>query len=245
MERVANRIHAALAPPFTLDEVTVRVDASVGIASYPTDGREVSHLLRRADIAMYHAKEGRTGHCFYSTAADMTGGEERLRTLEELREAVFSGGLVVFYQPKVDSRTLSVGGVEALVRWNHPTRGLLFPDAFLPLAEQSGLMRDLTTVVLEQSLDQVKSWREAGRNLTVAVNLSASSLVDIELPRRVSEILFRRGLPATSLELEITEDFLMGDRERAREILTELRPLGIRVAGRRLRDRLLVARLPA
>jgi diguanylate cyclase len=229
-ELVAERIHAALAPPFIVDAVTVRVDASVGIALFPDHGLEVSNLLRRADIAMYHAKEGRTGHAFYTTAGDSTGGEERLRTLEELREAVFGGGLVVFYQPKVDSRTLTVSGVEALVRWNHPTRGLLFPDSFLPLAEQSGLMRDLTTTVLEQSLDQVKRWREMGRDLAVAVNLSASSLVDVELPRRVCELLFRRGLPASSLELEITEDFLMGDRERAREILTELRALGIRVA---------------
>jgi diguanylate cyclase (GGDEF)-like protein len=229
-ELVAERIHAALAPPVNVDAVTVRVDASIGIALYPTHGTEVAHLLRRADIAMYHAKEGRVGHAFYSLAGDSTGGEDRLRTLEELREAVLTGGLTVHYQPKVDSRTRRVGGVEALVRWNHPTRGLLFPDSFLPLAEQSGLMRDLTVAVLAQSLDQVKRWREAGRDLSVAVNLSASSLVDVELPRRVSDILFSRGLPASSLELEITEDFLMGDRERARDILTQLRSLGIRVS---------------
>jgi diguanylate cyclase len=229
-ELVAERIHASLVPPFVVDGVTVRVDASVGIALYPTHGLEVSNLLRRADIAMYHAKEGRTGHAFYSAAGDSTGGEERLRTLEELRDAIFNGGLVVYYQPKVDSRTLTVSGVEALVRWNHPTRGVLYPDSFLSLAEQSGLMRDLTTTVLEQSLDQVKHWRAAGRHLAVAVNLSASSLVDVELPRRVCELLFQRGLTAGSLELEITEDFLMGDRERARNILTELRELGIRVA---------------
>ncbi len=229
-ELVAERVHAALAPPFSVDAVTVRIDASVGISLFPVHGREVSNLLRRADIAMYHAKEGRTGHAFYSIAGDSTGGEERLRTLEELREAILTDGLVVFYQPKVDSRTLAVSGVEALVRWVHPTRGLLFPDAFLPLAEQSGLMRDLTTAVLEQSLAQVKRWRDEGRVLAVAVNLSASSLVDLELPLRISEVLFRHGLPASALELEITEDFLMGDRERARGILTELRALGIRVA---------------
>ena len=229
-ELVAERVHAALAPPFSVDAVTVRIDASVGISLFPVHGREVSNLLRRADIAMYHAKEGRTGHAFYSIAGDSTGGEERLRTLEELREAILTEGLVVFYQPKVDSRTLTVSGVEALVRWVHPTRGLLFPDAFLPLAEQSGLMRDLTTAVLEQSLAQVRRWRDEGRVLAVAVNLSASSLVDLELPLRISEVLLRHGLPASSLELEITEDFLMGDRERARGILTELRALGIRVA---------------
>ena len=229
-ELVAQRIHAALAPPVNVDAVTVRVDASIGIALYPNHGTAVAHLLRRADIAMYHAKAGRVGHAFYSHAGDSTGGEDRLRTLEELREAVLGGGLVVHYQPKVDSRTRRVGGVEALVRWNHPTRGLLFPDSFLPLAEQTGLMRDLTVAVLAQSLDQVKLWRDAGRDLSVAVNLSASSLVDVELPRRVSDILYSRGLPATSLELEITEDFLMGDRERARDILTQLRALGIRVS---------------
>jgi diguanylate cyclase (GGDEF)-like protein len=229
-EAIAERVHAVLAPPFTVDGVTVRVDASVGIALFPAHGREVANLLRRADIAMYHAKSARSGHCSYSPEADSTGGEERLRTLEELREAVLSGGLAVFYQPKVDSRTLRVGGVEALVRWPHPTRGLLLPESFLPLAEHAGLMRDLTTAVLVQSLAQVRLWRDNGRILSVAVNLSASSLVDVELPQRVSAILSSQGLPADALELEITEDFLMGDRARARQILTELRSLGIRVS---------------
>jgi diguanylate cyclase (GGDEF)-like protein len=223
-------IREALKPPFRVDAVTVRVDASIGIAQYPADGREVTQLLRRADIAMYNAKVGRCGHVSYSAESDLSGGEDRLRTLEELREAIFEVGLEVFYQPKVDSRTFEVRGVEALVRWRHPTRGLLFPDAFLPLAEQSGLMRDLTTAVLAQSLGQVQRWREAGRTLSVAVNLSASSLVDSELPGRVAEMLADHSLPASALELEITEDFLMGDRARARSILTELRELGIKVS---------------
>ncbi len=179
---------------------------------------------------MYQAKERRTGHWVYRADGDSSEGQDRLRTLEELREAVYSRGLTVYYQPKVDSRTSVVRGVEALVRWNHPTRGLLYPAAFLPLAEDSGLMRELTTCVLEQSMDQVVQWRREGRSLSVAVNLSASSLVDLELPDRICSILFSRNLPSEILELEITEDFLMGDRERAREILTQLRGLGIRVA---------------
>jgi diguanylate cyclase (GGDEF)-like protein len=223
-------IREALKPPFKVDAVTVRVDASVGIAHYPAHGREVTQLLRRADIAMYNAKLGRSGHASYSAESDLSGGEDRLRTLEELREAIFNNGLEVFYQPKVDSQTFQVSGVEALVRWRHPTRGLLYPDAFLPLAEQSGLMRDLTTTVLAQSLAQVRLWRDAGRLLSVAVNLSASSLVDSELPGRVAEMLGNYGLPASSLLLEITEDFLMGDRARARAILTELRAFGIKVS---------------
>ena len=228
-EALAGRVRETLAPPFTVDGVTVRVEASVGIALIPDHGREVSTLLRQADVAMYQAKDSRVGFSMYNMAGDIVG-QERLRTLEELREAISHGELVVHYQPKVDSQTSLVSGVEALVRWQHPTRGLLFPDAFLQLAEDFGLMRDLTTEVLEQSLDQVRAWRAEGRMLSVAVNLSASSLVDLELPDRVRLLLLNRSLPASALELEITEDFLMGDRARAREILTQLRGLGIRVA---------------
>ncbi len=228
-EAVAVRVRDTLAPPFIVDGVTVRIEASIGIALMPLHGREVSTLLRQADVAMYQAKDSHVGYAVYNHAADASG-QERLRTIEELRDAIAGGQLIVHYQPKVDSRTSLVSGVEALVRWQHPTRGLLYPDAFLKLAEDTGLMRDLTTEVLEQSLDQVRSWRDSGRLLSVAVNLSASSLVDLELPDRVRLLLVNRGLPAAALELEITEDFLMGDRERAREILTQLRGLGIRVA---------------
>ena len=241
-ESVAARVQETLAPPFTVDGVTVRIEASIGIALMPDHGREVSTLLRQADIAMYQAKDTRAGYAVYSLAADETG-QERLRTLEELRDAIYGGQLIVHYQPKVDSRTCVVRGVEALVRWKHPIRGLLYPISFLPLAEDSGLMRDLTTVVLEQSLDQVRHWRATGRMLSVAVNLSASSLVDLELPERVRMLLLDRELPASALELEITEDFLMGDRERAREILTQLRGLGHPRRRRRLRYGLL-ARWP-
>jgi diguanylate cyclase (GGDEF)-like protein len=229
-EAFAERVRTTLMPPFTVDGITVRVAASVGVAMFPQHGLEVSTLLRRADIAMYHAKDLRTGFRVYSTADDSLGGEDRLRTLEELRQTIYARKLAMHYQPKVDSQTSRVFGVEALVRWQHPTRGLLAPDAFLPLAEDAGLMRDLTMAVLEQSLDQVSKWRAQGRMLSVAVNLSASSLVDLELPGRVRQLLVNRGLPASALELEITEDFLMGDRERAREILTQLRTFGIRVA---------------
>jgi diguanylate cyclase len=229
-EMFAEIVREVLLAPFAIDGITVRVAASVGISLFPRHGLEVSTLLRRADIAMYHAKDQRTGYRVYSESDDSLGGQDRLRTLEELRQVIQARKLAMHYQPKVDSQTSVVSGVEALVRWDHPTRGLLQPEAFLPLAEDSGLMRDLTMAVLEQSLDQVTTWRLAGRILSVAVNLSASSLVDLELPERVNQLLLDRELPASALELEITEDFLMGDRERAREILTQLRTLGIRVA---------------
>jgi diguanylate cyclase (GGDEF)-like protein len=228
--RFAERVRAALLAPFTVDGVTVRVAASIGVALFPAHGDDVTTLLRRADIAMYHAKETQTGYRIYSEDDDTLGGQDRLRTLEELRQTVYARQLVIHYQPKVDSQTAKVTGVEALVRWQHPQRGLLPPSVFLPLAEDAGLMRELTAAVLEQSLDQVCQWRTAGRTLSVAVNLSASSLVDLELPARVRNMLKTRQLPASALELEITEEFLMGDRERARVILTELRGLGVRVA---------------
>ncbi|MFZ0322957.1 MAG: EAL domain-containing protein [Actinomycetes bacterium] len=227
---VAERVRDALAEPFSVDGVTVRVDASVGISLFPVHGSEVSTLLRHADIAMYQSKARRSGYHVYEAESDPSKGQDRLRTLEELRHAIMTRTLEVHYQPKIDTQTSHVGGVEALVRWNHPTRGLLFPDAFLQLAEDSGLMRELTMAVLEQSLDQVRAWRDSGCDLTVAVNLSPSSLVDLELPDMVWRTLVERELPAAVLELEITEDFLMGDRERARDILERLRDLGIRVA---------------
>jgi diguanylate cyclase (GGDEF)-like protein len=229
-ERLAGAIRECLEPPFSVDGVTVRVNTSIGISLFPEQGDEVSTLLRRADIAMYQAKATRSGFYVYAPSSDSLHGQHRLRNLEELRTAIFNRTLVVHYQPKVHTRTLEVTGVEALVRWQHSTRGLLLPDAFLPLVEDAGLMRDLTDAVLEQSLDQVKRWRTAGRVLSVAVNLSASSLVDAELPLRVWSALRDRDLPSDALELEITEDFLMGDRERARAILGDLRRLGIRVA---------------
>ncbi|MFL6288728.1 MAG: putative bifunctional diguanylate cyclase/phosphodiesterase, partial [Actinomycetes bacterium] len=215
---------------FGVDGVMVKVDASVGISLFPRHGNEVATLLRHSDIAMYKAKSTRSGVHVFEIEFDGEHGQERLRMLEELRDAIRTRTLEVHYQPKIDTQTNAVNGVEALVRWNHPRHGLLFPDAFLQLAEDSGLMRDLTVAVLEQSLDQVLEWRANGRKLSVAVNLSASSLVDLELPEMVWKSLFDRKLPAEVLELEITEDFLMGDRERARDILSQLRRLGVRVA---------------
>jgi diguanylate cyclase (GGDEF)-like protein len=226
---LAHRVRGAISPPFIVDGVTVRVEASLGIAMTDGSADELASLLRQADVAMYYAKSHRVGQSVYTVKNDVLGGQDRLRTLEELRRVIDTRSLTVHYQPKVDSQTLLVTGVEALVRWQHSTRGLLAPDQFLPLVEDAGLMRDLTTAVLEQSLDQVVRWQDAGRSLSVAVNLSASSLVDVDLPARVELLLAERGLSSRVLELEITEDFLMADRERAREILSQLRAQGIRV----------------
>jgi diguanylate cyclase (GGDEF)-like protein len=226
---VATKLGAALTNSFTLEGIAMRVDVSIGIALAPEHGSELTVLLRRADIAMYKAKSDRIGHRVYA-GVDDTAGEDRLRTLAELRTALTHNQLMLHYQPKVDLATNEVHGVEALVRWDHPNRGLLYPDAFLPLVEDAGLMRAMTQNVLEQALDQAAAWLENGLPLTVAVNLSASSLVDTDLPEQVGALLAARRLPAGALQLEITEEFLMTDRDRARTILRRLRELGVQIS---------------
>jgi diguanylate cyclase (GGDEF)-like protein len=226
---IAVKLCAALAEPFALDDMAVHSAVSIGIALFPNDGPDLSTLLRKADVAMYKAKTSGHGYHVHGGADDLDFST-RLRTVEELRSALTSGQLVVHYQPKIDLRTGDVHDVEALVRWDHPTRGLLYPDAFLDLVEGAGLMRAMTQVVLEIALDQSVVWQSQGRHLTVAVNLSASSLVDTDLPEQVAAMLSDRDLPPGALQLEITEDFLMADRDRAKSILARLRSHGVQIS---------------
>jgi len=226
---VAVKLRAALAESFALEDITLHSSVSIGIALFPDDGPDLSSLLRKADIALYKAKASDDGHHAYS-GTDDADGATRLQTVEELRTALADDQLVVHYQPKIDLDTGDVHGVEALVRWDHPTRGLLYPDAFLNLVEEFGLMPALTRVVLALALDQVAAWRAQGQRLTVAVNLSASSLVDAHLPGQVASMLAARGVPPSALRLEITEEFLMADRDRALAILTRLRQRGVQIS---------------
>ena len=225
----AARLCAAVAEPFFLDGFSLHSGASIGIALSPDDGVDLGTLLRKADIAMYKAKTLAEGHHLYRNAYD---AEEAVRSSEvdDLRAALTHDQLLLHYQPKVDLDTNEVHSVEALVRWEHPIRGLLYPADFLTLVEDSGLMPSLTRAVLALALDQVASWHRQGRQLTVAVNVSASSLVDSDLPVQVASMLSSRGVPAQSLQLEITEEFLLTDRSRARSILTQLRASGVQIS---------------
>jgi diguanylate cyclase (GGDEF)-like protein/PAS domain S-box-containing protein len=226
---VAVKLQAALAERFVLNGMALHSAVSVGIALFPAAGHDLSALLRKADIAMYKAKTASDGIHVYGSFDD-NDGAARLRTVDELRTAMTSDQLVLHYQPKINLDTGDVHGVEALVRWDHPTRGLLYPDAFLALVEASGLMRALTRLVLEMALDQAAVWQARGQELTVAVNLSASSLVDADLPEQIAAMLAARGVPPRALQLEITEEFLMADRDRARNILTLLRESGVQIS---------------
>ncbi len=226
---VTTALRAALAEPFTSEGVELRTSASVGIALFPDDGLDLSTLLRKADVAMYRAKATSHGHHLYR-GIDDDSETTRLQSRAELRTALTGDQFVLHYQPKVDLSTGQVNSVEALVRWNHPSRGMLYPVAFLALIEDCGLMPTLTRVVLAKALDQAVVWDSRGEQLTVAVNLSASSLVDSDLPRQVASMLVGRGLSPHRLQLEITEEFFMKDRERARGILTRLRNNGVEIS---------------
>ncbi|MEO6144797.1 MAG: EAL domain-containing protein [Dermatophilaceae bacterium] len=233
---VAEDLRARLAEPFTppagpssLGSLTLHSTVSIGIALFPDDGVDLSALLRKADIALYKAKTSGAGHHVYNDI-DHDNGAARLRTVDELQSAITSGQFVLHYQPKVDLATGGVHAVEALARWEHPTRGLLYPDAFIDLVEVSGLMRAMTRLVLEIAIGQAATWQGQGQHLTISVNLSASSLVDEGLPEEVFAMLATRGVPPAALQLEITEEFLMADRERARKILTRLRGGGVQIS---------------
>ena len=222
-------LRAGLAEPLTLAGVRLDVQASTGIALYPEHGTTVDDLIARADVAMYAAKEERGGWAMYDPETDQHS-PDRLALLAELRDGLGRGELVLQYQPKCRARTGEVLGVEALVRWQHPRRGLLLPDDFLPIAENTGLISDLTLEVLDLALRQQRRWLDDGRELTVAVNLSVRHLTDLTLPGSVEAALRRHGVPAAMLTLEVTETSIMNDPSRAVTVLRLLRDIGVRVA---------------
>jgi EAL domain-containing protein (putative c-di-GMP-specific phosphodiesterase class I) len=180
-------------------------------------------------VALYLSKEAHAP-CLYTEEQDHYS-PERLALASDLRRAVTTDNeLVVYFQPQADLRTGHIVRAEALVRWQHPTRGLLTPDIFLPLAEHTGLMRPLTRTVLEASVRQCRAWRDAGMDVAVAVNVSGRDLLDVTLPDEVADTLQRLGVPADRLELEITENTILTDPQRARSVLARLSDLGVSLA---------------
>jgi diguanylate cyclase (GGDEF)-like protein len=226
---IARAIRAKLAAPMSLDEMTLHVDASVGIATYPEHAESAVELLQRADIAMYEAKAKRSGQQVYAPERD-GHTRARLALIGELRAGIERGEIRLHFQPKASLATGAIDGVEALVRWQHPTRGLLEPAVFLPLAEQTGLMRLLTLRVLDLALEQCHAWHSADIELAVGVNLSAENLLDLELEADVRRLLARWSVDPRWLQLEITEDVLMADPRRARDVIERLRAAGVTIA---------------
>jgi diguanylate cyclase (GGDEF)-like protein len=225
----SERIREVLDERFIVEGIAFQIAASIGVALYPEHGADADTLLQRADVAMYQAKAGGSGTEFYDRDRDRST-RERLQMIGELRQAVSAGELVLHYQPKLDLRRRRITGVEALVRWPHPTRGLVPPGEFIPLAEQAGLMEPLTSFVLEGALRQAAEWLGRGIDLTVAVNVSATNLLDSRWTETVLSALAARHLAPERLVIEITEDIIMGDPERSLSVIEDLSRAGVRVA---------------
>jgi diguanylate cyclase len=221
----AERLTDSLRDPFTVKDISLDVEASIGIA-LAAAGSDVETTLRHADVAMYEAKSQHLSYASYALTRD-DNTVSRLALLGDLRRAISNGELRLDYQPKISTATGEVHSVEALVRWHHPTRGLLMPDEFIPIAESTAVIHPLTEEILRQALSQVRTWLDRGWSIAVAVNISARSLHDVNFAMKVHNRLETIGVPASQLTLELTEGAIMVDPERALAALNELNAMGI------------------
>jgi diguanylate cyclase (GGDEF)-like protein len=226
---IAERALEALRGPADLQGQIVMIGGSIGVVISPDHSTDAGELFRFADIAMYEAKRRSAGVLLYQPAS-ATLTPARVIAASELAAAIEAGQLVLHYQPKLHLQTGRVIGMEALVRWQHPERGLLFPDAFIPLAEQSDLILSLTDKVLNLALAEQRGWAERGWGLTVAVNVGVRSLLVHDLAERITEALARHGSEPSDLVLEITESAFIADISRAIDLLGKLRDLGVRIS---------------
>ncbi|MEO6821559.1 MAG: bifunctional diguanylate cyclase/phosphodiesterase, partial [Candidatus Nanopelagicales bacterium] len=227
---LAERVLSVFSDPYEIDGLVLHVESSLGLALLPDHAADVSALMKRADIAMYAAKAARRGMSIYSADGD-GNSPAKLVLLGDLRKALdVDDQLSVHYQPKLDLNTGEVAGLEALLRWNHPTRGLIPPSDFVPLAEQTGLIHTLTQRVLELVLSQLREWSVGGWDIQVAVNLSALNLAEPDLDVRIGRMLAEYGVPARLLEFEITESAIVQDPERAAAVLQRIADMGSTIA---------------
>lgn len=222
-------VREALEAPIELSGIAVRVEVTLGIALFPRHGASVGVLWQHAGVALRTAKERSQPERFYDPRDDHYD-PDRLALVGELSSAIGAGQLVLHYQPKVDLQTGRAVGVEALVRWKHPRRGLLFPDTFIPLAERTGLINQLTTWVVLEALRQGQRFADAGFPLGLSVNLSARNLHDPSFARAMLALVAEAGFPLDRLTLEITETAIMADPARAKAVLTELREAGVELS---------------
>ncbi|HEV8672356.1 MAG TPA: EAL domain-containing protein [Candidatus Limnocylindria bacterium] len=226
--RLSRAAHDAFAQPLRVDDQALQTRVSVGLVTYPRDGDEADTLMRRAEVAVQIAKSGE-GWAAYSPAHDEYA-PERLALMSELRRAIERDELVLHYQPIIDLSTRKIRALEALVRWQHPRRGMVPPIEFIPLAERAGLTKPLTVWVLREALRQLKHWRDGGVELAVSVNLSSRTLHDPELPELVRDLIERSDVPAALVGFEITETDVMADPEGAMRGLQALRSMGAHLA---------------
>jgi diguanylate cyclase (GGDEF)-like protein/PAS domain S-box-containing protein len=226
---LARNILNTLQQPFVVEQQVLEVGASIGIALYPAHGTDARMLLRRADVAMYAAKQGQGGYAFHREDHEPRSAES-LSLVVEMRHAIDRDEFELYYQPKLHLRSGLVTRAEVLIRWNHPTRGLLPPSVFIPIAERTGLIRPMTDWLLDRAMQQCRSWQDDGVPLHVAVNISAKSLLEQTLPAKVNAVLAKWGVDPRFLKIEITESSIMADPAHALAILSMLQSMGVRLS---------------
>jgi EAL domain-containing protein (putative c-di-GMP-specific phosphodiesterase class I) len=227
---MAEKLLGLIRRPFAVQGTELYVTTSVGISRFPDDGSDPDELIKKAEIAMYHAKEhGGDQYQVYAPTMD-ANALERLALENDLRKALVHGELVLYYQPVLDARTGMIEGVEALLRWQHPERGLMGPAEFLWLAEVTGMTNAVDLWVLKTACREVSEWHKDGSDVRVAVNLSARPFQRPDLLDRIQEVLAETGLPPSMLQLEITETLAMQNAEASQSVLRGLKELGIRIA---------------
>jgi diguanylate cyclase (GGDEF)-like protein len=226
---VARRILDSLQQPFEIDRHVLEVSASIGIAMYPQHGSDARTLLRRADVAMYAAKEANVGYAFHNQEHESRTPEQLALTVE-MRRAMERDEFELYYQPKVHLTTGLMTRAEVLIRWNHPNRGLLPPGAFIPVAERTGLIKPMTEWIIDRMLRQCAEWHKAGAPVHVAVNISPKSLQDQMLPMKIQAALDKWNMDPRFIKAEITESSVMSDPARALAITSMLQSMGIRVS---------------
>jgi diguanylate cyclase (GGDEF)-like protein len=227
--RFAGAVLAQLRDPITLDGQRLDIGGSMGIALYPQDGMDAGTLLRRAELALAAAKRRRSGLAFAHEAGEEPAPEQ-LSLIGDMRAAVAGGEFLLAYQPKLDFGSGRIVGVEALLRWRHPERGMIAPGSFIPFAEQTGFIREITPWVLDAAIRQLAQWRAQGLEIAVSANLSTLDLLDPELPRRVKALLEFHAVPPSKLCLEITESALMDEPALALSHLNALAALGVKLS---------------
>jgi diguanylate cyclase (GGDEF)-like protein len=229
VERFSETIHKSLSTPFVLDNLNLDVQVSIGATIFPDHGRDADTLIQRADVAMYIAKHDKMGFAVYSPEFD-SHSPGRLTLMGELRNAIQNDELVLHYQPKIFSYSKKLCSLEALVRWKHPSHGFLSPDEFIPLAERTGLINDLTVWILKEALRQCAGWHQKNYTVGIAVNISSVCLSDPGFPDIVTGLLASNNFPAESLTMEITETSIMINPSRSLGILTRLHKMGVNLS---------------
>lgn len=224
-----HRVLDALRQEFDVDGFFTEISASIGISISPTQAQDVSTMMRYADVAMYRAKTEMSGLSLYNAEYD-PHSPKRLAMMGELGRAIREDQLCLHYQPKVCLETSKFYGFEALLRWNHPELGFVPPGEFIPIVEMTSLIHPMTAWVLEKSIEQCRAWLDRGLVISVAVNLSARNLLDDNIPKQVERLLQEYQLPASALELEITESSIMTDPTRALRVLEHLHELGVQLS---------------